>query len=113
MLIYERKTARFPYRSALEPDRACRVLGVTGSGPEWKLRLSCRHPDPRYRLPKRFAVRQTLRMSPDGLRMTVETEPALGQPARREDAFFCRLPGEEPPLPCFDREKGHSSPCEP
>jgi hypothetical protein len=97
LLVYERRTARFPYRGSLEPDRECRILSVMGRWPEVRLRMSCQHPDPTYRLKQRFDVRQTLRSSPDGSRMVIETEPALGQPAHREEAYYCREPGAGPP----------------
>lgn len=114
LLIYERRTTYYPYRSSLQPDRECRILSVSGKYPEWRLRLSCRHPDPKYRLPKPFEVRQTLRMLDGGRRMIVDTEPVLGQPALTEDTFFCRMPGDPmPKMICFSAEKGHSVPCEP
>jgi hypothetical protein len=102
MLIYDKREARFPFRGTLEPDRVCRILSVGSERPFWILRLSCTHPDPVYRLARPFVLHQKLRVSDDGARMTVETGPALGQPARREEAIYCRKPGENPPpLQCM------------
>jgi hypothetical protein len=97
MLIYGRDQAEFPFRSALEPDRRCRILSVQRGQRTWRLRLSCDHPDPAYRLPKPFEVHQVLRPSAQGDRITVETSAALGQPARVEQAFYCREMDEGPP----------------
>jgi hypothetical protein len=113
MLIYEKGTASFPFRGTFEPDRRCRILSVLHAGMTWTLGLSCTHPDPDYRLPEPFTVTQTLRMSGDGQRMTVETAPVLGQPARMEDAVYCRDAGEnQPPLQCMD-DDGKAIDCPP
>lgn len=114
MLVYDRKAVGLPERSAREPSLDCRILNVSGKRPEWKLRLSCQTWDRPELKGKRFEVRQTLKLSANGFEMLVETEPYLGNPARREKARYCRGANDPPPpLICFDAEKGHSYPCEP
>lgn len=105
LLVLDRAEIRIPYRSRLEPDRVCRILSVRSERPYWKLRLSCNHSDPDYRLPKPFETSLTARVSDDGYKMTLEIEPAFDQPARTEQLRYCRPPGENPPpLQCMDRD---------
>ncbi len=114
LLVYDRRTVRLPYRSSLQPDRECRIVSVKGRHPEWELLLSCQYPDPRYRLPRRFAVRQKLKMSADRFEMIVETQAVLGQPASVEDTFYCRETNVGPPqLICFDPVSNTTMPCPP
>jgi hypothetical protein len=114
MLVYDRRTASFPERSSGEPSLPCDILSVRGKRPEWRLRLSCRSWGPPVLYKKRFEVRQTLTLSASGFEMVVVTEPFLGHPARREETRYCRGANEpQPPLICFDNEKGHTVPCEP
>lgn len=112
LLIYDRRSAYSPHRSAEEPYRRCRILSVRGKHPEWKLRMSCENADPQYHRP-RYEVRQTLRIFGDGPRMIIETEPGPGVPARTEEAFYCRkADAGPPPLICFSAEMGRTVPCE-
>ena len=114
MLVYDRKTVSLPERSSGEPSLDCRILSVSGKRPEWKLRLSCQTWDRPELKGKRFEVRQTLKLSANGFGMIVETGPFLGNPARREEARYCRGANDPPPpLICFDNKKGHTVPCEP
>lgn len=114
MWIYAPRSATFPFHSSNEPGRACRVIEARGRRPAWKLRLSCQHPDPHHALPRPFDVRQTLRLHDHGMGLVVETEAVLGQPARKDDLFFCRNLGEsEPMLRCFNEKTGGITPCEP
>ncbi len=114
MFVYDRKTVDMPEGSLTESSLDCRIVGVSGRRPEWKLRLSCQM---RYRPEfgnRRFEVRQVLKLSPNGHEMVVETEPFLHYPARRHETRYCRgVNDPQPPLICFDAEKGHSYPCEP
>lgn len=114
MLVYDRKSVSLPARSSGEPSLDCNILGISGKRPEWKLQLSCQTWDRPELKGKRFEIRQTLKMSANGYEMVVETEPYLGNPARREEARYCRGADDPPPpLICFDEKKGHSYPCEP
>lgn len=114
MLVYDRKSVGLPERSSGEPSLDCRILSVSGKRPIWKLRLSCQTWDAPEKRGKRFELRQTLTMATNGFEMVVETEPYLGNPARREEARYCRGANDPPPpLICFDEKKGHSYPCEP
>lgn len=114
LLVYDRRTVWLPFRGSNEPDRECRIVSVSGRFPEWRLRLSCQHPDPTYRLPGRFTVHQTLRMSANRFEMTVRTEPVLGQPARIDETRYCRSPDDgPPPLRCVDPATLTTIPCEP
>lgn len=114
MLVYDRTTVDLPDRNAKEPGLYCRILQVSGKRPEWKLRLSCKSRDSQAPNRKRFVLHQTLKMAPNGFEMVVETEPYLGLPARREEVRFCRGANEpQPPLICFDNDKGHTVPCVP
>ncbi|MCA0405243.1 MAG: hypothetical protein LCH39_03725 [Proteobacteria bacterium] len=114
MLVYDRKRVDLPERSAREPSLDCRILGVSGKRPVWKLRLSCQTWDAPEKKGKRFELRQTLTMEANGFKMLVETEPYLDYPARREEARYCRGANDPPPpLICFDEKKGGTYPCEP
>lgn len=114
MLVYDHKTVSLPERSSAEPSLDCRILNVSGKRPEWKLRLSCQTWDRAELKGKRFEVRQTLKLSANGFEMIVETEPYLGNLARREEARYCRGANDPPPpLICFDEKKGGVYPCEP
>lgn len=113
LVVFDRDTVRFPYRSVREPDRVCRILSVRSERPYWKLRLSCNHSDPEYRVAIPFETGLTLRVSDGGYQMTLEFEPALGQPARTEQLRHCRPPGENPPaLQCMD-DDGKAIDCPP
>ncbi|KAF0136565.1 MAG: hypothetical protein FD152_977 [Xanthobacteraceae bacterium] len=114
LLVYDRRTVWLPFRGSNEPARECRIVSASGRFPEWRLRLSCQHPDPTYRLPGRFTVHQTLRMSANRFEMTVRTEPVLGQPARIDETRYCRGPDDgPPPLRCIDPVSLTTIPCEP
>jgi hypothetical protein len=114
MWIYAPRKATFPHHGSSEPGRSCKVVEASGRRPVWKLRFSCQHPDPQYALPRPFDVRQTLRLDDRGMGLVVETEAVLGQPARKDDLFFCRAVSEpEPMLRCFNEKTGGITPCEP
>ncbi len=114
MFVYDRTSVDMPEGRLAESSLNCRILSVSGRRPEWKLRLSCqmRH-RPEFGK-RRFEVRQVLKQSAYGDEMVVETEPFLHYPARRHETRYCRgVEDPQPPLICFDAEKGHSYPCEP
>ncbi len=114
MFVYDRRTVDLPEGSLAESSLGCRIISVSGRRPEWRLRLSCQM---RYRpefAKRRFEVRQVLKQSANDYEMVVETEPFLHYPARRHETRYCRgVNDPQPPLICFDSEKGHSYPCEP
>ncbi len=114
MFVYDRTSVDLPHGSLTAPALSCRIVRVSGRRPEWRLRLSCQNFERPELANKRFEVRQLLKLSADGDEMLIETEPFLHYPARREETRYCRGANDpQPPLICFDAEKGHSYPCEP
>lgn len=113
LYVFDGGSVRTPFQSDQEPDRSCRVLSVKADRPFWKLRLSCNHSDPKYRLPKPFETGITLRVSDDRYRMTMDLETAFGQPARTKSLRFCREVGEDPPPMTCLNDKGERIDCPP
>lgn len=114
MLVYDRTSASLPERSSGEPALHCQIVSVSGSRPQWRLRLSCQTWHRPELINRSIEVRQTLTQSDVGYEMVVETEPFLGYPGRREETRYCRAAdAPPPPLICFDAEKAQTYPCEP